>query len=351
MFKRLMRAALAIVVTALPLRHAHADIVVGAGSTFVHPILAAWGKAFTGQEGEGGAVVSPDSGWDYEPVGSLGGVMRAIGRDVDFGATDVPLPPEDLDRRRLDQFPIVSGGVAVVVNLPGVATGTLRLSGAAIARIYLGEITRWSDPALAALNPGRTLPDAPIVVVRRSDGSGTTYHFASYLAGASEEWKKRVGIDTLLVWPTGVPAKGNAELAERVKTTPNAIGYVVASQAVRLGLSVALVENRAGNFVAPTQAALQAALATTTWDPGRHFHAEITQPTAADAYPLTATVFALMPREVGTTARSRRVLAFFRMALTERGADATRLGYVPLPDQAVGQVFEYWRTAASRPAR
>ena len=235
-------------------------------------------------------MVSVDDGLDYEPIGSLGGVIRVIQREVDFGATDAPLTPEELAKRGLDQFPLVTGGVAVVVNVKGVASGTLRLSGALLARIYLGEVTRWSDLALASLNPGMQLTNAPIVVVRRSDGSGTTYNFAAYLAGASAEWRSRVGVDTLLVWPTGMPAKGNQELAERVRATENSIGYVEASQAARLGLSVVMVGNRAGNFVAPTPASLSAALATTVWDPGRHFYTDAADPSGAEAYPITATV-------------------------------------------------------------
>jgi len=290
MIPRLVPTLLALLLSVVPLSASWAEGFTGAGSTFAHPVLAKWAKAFAGQEGDGGAVVSVDDGLDYEPIGSLGGVTRVIQREVDFGATDAPLTPEELAKRGLDQFPLVTGGVAVVVNVKGVASGTLRLSGALLARIYLGEVTRWSDLALASLNPGMQLTNAPIVVVRRSDGSGTTYNFAAYLAGASAEWRSRVGVDTLLVWPNGMPAKGNQELAERVRATENSIGYVEASQAARLGLSVVMVGNRAGNFVAPTPASLSAALATTVWDPGRHFYTDAADPSGAEAYPITATV-------------------------------------------------------------
>lgn len=290
MIPRLVPTLLALLLSVVPLSASWAEGFTGAGSTFAHPVLAKWAKAFAGQEGDGGAVVSVDDGLDYEPIGSLGGVTRVIQREVDFGATDAPLTPEELAKRGLDQFPLVTGGVAVVVNVKGVASGTLRLSGALLARIYLGEVTRWSDLALASLNPGMQLTNAPIVVVRRSDGSGTTYNFAAYLAGASAEWRSRVGVDTLLVWPAGMPAKGNQELAERVRATENSIGYVEASQAARLGLSVVMVGNRAGNFVAPTPASLSAALATTVWDPGRHFYTDAADPSGAEAYPITATV-------------------------------------------------------------
>jgi phosphate transport system substrate-binding protein len=315
----------------------------GAGSSFAHPILSRWAQAYAARDGEGGAVVDGEGGLDYEPVGSLGGVMRVAQRAVDFGATDVPLAPAELEAMALRQFPFVSGGVAVVVNLPGVATGTLRLSGEVLARIYLAEITRWSDPAIKALNASLPLPEAAIAVVRRSDGSGTTWHFASYLARASAAWRDRVGVGTELVWPTGEGAKGNRELAERVRALPHAIGYVEASQAARLGLPVALLENRAGAFVAPDRAALTAAMATASWDARQGFHRAVEPSADPAAYPITATVYALMPRRPDAPRRARRVLAFFRFGLTEGQAEATALGYVPLPEPAVRAVLQDWR--------
>jgi phosphate transport system substrate-binding protein len=343
--RRLLLAVATLALVGGPPARALAQGFSGAGSTFAHPILARWGQVFATIEGEGGAHVSDDRTLDYEPVGSLGGVMRVLQGAVDFGVTDVALPPEELTRHGLAQFPFVTGGVAVVVNLRGVASTTLRLSGPVLAGIYLGAILRWSDPAIAALNPAISLPDAPIAVLRRLDGSGTTYHFAAYLAGASPEWRARVGVDTSLQWPVGAGAKGNQELAEQVRATANAIGYVEASQAVRLGLAVVLLENRAGRFVAPDRASLQAASATAAWDPGRHFHQGLAAPEGAGAYPIVATVFALVPRRPRSAARSRLTLNFFRLALTERGADAASLGYVPLPDPVVRQVTDYWRAS------
>lgn len=340
---QLLTIALLALLWAAP-RPAQAQGFTGAGSTFAHPILMQWGRAFATQQGEGGAVVDGEGGLDYEPVGSLGGVMRVLDRAIEFGATDVPLLPEEVERHRLIQFPIVMGGVAVVTNVPGIVSGALKLSGAVLARIYLGEITRWNDAAIVALNAGVRVPDAPIVVTHRQDGSGTTFHFATYLANASPAWRSRAGVDTLLNWPTGRGARGNEGVAALVTATPHAIGYVEAGQAMRQGLPIALIENAAGRFVAPTRESLQAASATATWDPARHFHDPRSAPAGEDAYPIAATVFALMPRQPSSRARARRALAFFQLALSERATDASALGYVPLPDQVVAQVTQYWRT-------
>lgn len=321
---------------------AQAEGFSGAGSTFAHPILARWAREFATLQGEGGAHVSVDRLLDYEPVGSLGGVMRVLQGGVDFGVTEVPLPPEELARHGIAQFPFVTGGIAVVVNLRGVANGMLRLSGPVLARIYMGEILRWSDPAIGALNPGLALPDAAITVLRRLDGSGTTYHFAAYLAGASPEWNARVGVGTLLNWPTGIAANGNRELAERVRAIDNAIGYVEASQAARLRLPVALIANRAGHFVAPNLASVRAASALASGNPDGHFHQGPLEPTGETAYPIVATAYALVPRRPASPVRARLALEFFRMGLTERSADAVALGYAPLSEPLIGQVTAYW---------
>jgi phosphate transport system substrate-binding protein len=261
---------------------------------------------------------------------------------VDFAATDVSLAPEELERQGLAQFPFVSGGIAVVTNVAGVATGTLRLSGDVLARIYLGRIQRWSDPALAALNPGVTLPNAPINVLRRGDGSGTTQNLTAFLAASNAEWRERFGVQAAPAWLVGVGARGNRALAEAVRATTNSIGYVEASEAARLRLSVALLQNAAGRFVGPAPANLRAALAGTRFDPASHFHLALAAPQGEEAYPLTATIYALVPRQPRSTGRVRRALEFFRLALREGAADATALGFVPLPAPVVAQVEAYW---------
>jgi phosphate transport system substrate-binding protein len=301
-----------------------------------------WGQVFGAVRGDGGDSFSVGAGLDYEPIGSLGGISRAIQRAVEFGASDVPLPPADLDRFGLAQFPIAFAGIAVVVNIPGIATRTLRLDGPTLARIYLGEIPRWSDPALAALNPGVALPDAPIAVFHRSDGSGTTFNFARFMAARHPAWQARVGVDQLLRWPTGTGAEGSRQMAERVQATRYAIGYVEASQAARLNLQVALIRNTAGSFTAPTIGGLQA-LADAQWDAAQHFYALPQADSGVDAYPIPAIVFALVPRQPRSSARTRLALEFFRFALSERAEDAIALGFVPLPAATVQQVTGYWR--------
>ncbi|WP_338665771.1 phosphate ABC transporter substrate-binding protein PstS [Pararoseomonas sp. SCSIO 73927] len=329
----------------LSARPALADGLAGAGSTFAHPLLARWGQVYSSLQGEGGSAFAVDGGFDYEPVGSMGGIMRVLQGAVDFGATDVPMPAEEVERHRLAQFPIATGGVAVVTNIRGVGAGALRLSAPILARIYLGEVTRWSDPSIAALNPGLRLPEATIAVVHRSDRSGTTWHFTNYLSGGSPEWRSRIGAETLPRWPVGTGLRGSSAVADRVGATENSIGYVEAGQAAGRGLAVALVENRAGRFVAPTLPALRDALASTRWDPAQHFAGADAGPVGEEAYPITATVFVVAPRQPASAARGRHVAEFFRMALTERAEDAAALGLVPLPEAVVRQVSDYWRAA------
>lgn len=318
----------------------------GAGSTFAHPVIARWGQVHSSLQGEGGGAVSVDGGLDYEPVGSMGGVLRVIAGGVEFGATDVPLNPAELVRHALIQFPIVSGGIAVIYNRGGLPAGDLRLTGPVLARIFLGEIRSWAHPAIRELNPGLALPDRPIAVIHREDGSGTTWNFAAFLGRSSADWMQQVGVDQQLRWPVGTGARGNRELADRVAATPGAIGFVEAGLALRAALPVALIGNRAGGFVAPDAANIAQALATTRWDPERHFHAAQSEPEGAGAYPITATVFAVMQRRPAFRSRARRAEEFFRMALTGRAEDAAALGFVPLPEAVVQQVVAYWRNPA-----
>ncbi|UEM07291.1 phosphate ABC transporter substrate-binding protein PstS (plasmid) [Skermanella rosea] len=339
-----------------------AEPLTGAGSTFVFPLLSRWSQNFQASEENGGYVAAlpnrpaaPEGGLgslfgvmaggiDYEPVGSLGGTMRVIARAVDFGASERPMPAEEVDRHGLMQFPITTGGIAVVFNLPGIESGALRLSGAVLADIYMGTVDRWSHPALRALNPELTLPDAPIKVVHRSDGSGTTYNFAAYLAHASTDWRERVGIDTELKWPVGAGVRGSGGIVEAVSDDPNSIGYVELGQALRVGLPSALVENRAGQFRAPSRRSIAAAVAGADWAGSRHFSLLLTETADAEAYPIAATVYALMPRE--PRSGTDRTLRFFGGALAHWQQDAVDLDYVPLPDSLVGQIKSYWEASS-----
>jgi phosphate transport system substrate-binding protein len=320
-----------------------AQSFTGAGSTFAHPLIGRWGQMYASLEGDVGGAVTVDGGLDYEPVGSLGGVLRAASGLVQFGATDIPLTPQELARLDLMQFPIASGGIAVATNLPGLSGGALRLSGPVIARIYLGEIRSWSHPAIRDLNDRLPLPDAPIAVFHREDGSGTTWNFAAFLGRVSPDWMQQVGVDAQLRWPVGSGARGNRDLAERVRATPNAIGFVEAGLATRMGLQVALVENAAGNFIAPVPGSLAEAAATRTLDPARHFYAPDTRAAGAAAYPITASVYVVMQRSPRFRGPARRAQDFFRAALTEGAEETAALGFVPLPPTVVRQVLAYLR--------
>jgi phosphate transport system substrate-binding protein len=234
--------------------------ITGAGSTFAYPIISKWAKGYQHWVAGGGDLPVAGSGLDdppagpildYEPVGSLAGTMRIKTGAVDFGASDRPLPSAELRKLGLVQFPVVIGGAVAVINLDGVERGELKLTGPLLADIFLDRVQIWSDPAIAALNPGLKLPDAKIVVVHRSDGSGTTFNFANYLSKVSPEWREKVGFDLIVPWPTGIGAKGNKGVAETVAKTKNAIGYVEYVQAMRSGLSFASVQNRAGTFIRP----------------------------------------------------------------------------------------------------
>jgi phosphate transport system substrate-binding protein len=246
-----------------------------------------------------------------------------------------------VQRESVERPPI---GVVIAVNIDGVGQAQLKLTGPVLAEIFLGNISRWSDARIKAHNPALSLPDAPIAVVRRSDGSGTTFNFTDYLSQVSPDWKLRAGSGLLISWPTGASARGNEGVAQLVQTTRNSIGYVEYAQATQLRLNHALLQNGAGNFVRPSAASFQAAAASATWDPTRDFYVLLTNTPGKDAYPITATVFALMPKSAAS-ARTAAALDFFRWSLERGATSAARLGYVPLPPELVKQVTGYWTTA------
>lgn len=319
-----------------------AEPIQGAGSTFAAPIIARWAQVYRTARTDGGDFTSGDWNVDYEPVGSTAGMMRLMQPETDFAASDAPLPAAELRRRGLVQFPIVLGGIAPVVNLDGVAPGKLRLTGGLIADIYLGKVRTWADPALKALNPDVALPDLPIAVVHRRDGSGSTLNWTEFLSAHSDEWKSKVGSDTIVKWPVGSGAEGSSGVIRKVRETKGAIGYVEFGQVARAGLSDAAVGNRAGAFVRPTLAAIQAAAAAADWDGAPDFALSLTDAKGQDAYPITVVTFAQIHAIGRSAARTRRTLGFFKMALERGGADAEALGYAPLPDALVGQVTAYW---------
>ena len=306
--------------------------VTGAGSTFVYPVLAAWSGDYAKQTG---------SKINYQSIGSGGGISQVKAGTVDFGATDQPLEPAELASAGLTQFPIVIGGVVPVVNIAGVAPGKLKLTGPVLADIYAGRIKRWNDPAIAGLNPGLALPAADIAVVHRSDGSGTTFNFTHYLSQVSPAWKAGPGEGKAVSWPTGVGGKGNEGVAGYVKQIPNAIGYVEYAYVIQNRMAYALLQNSAGQFVAPSAQSFQAAAASADWKNARDFFLVMTNAPGANAYPITATTFILMHKQPKDKARSDAALGFFRWALEHGQPQAQKLDYVPLPADLVGQIESY----------
>jgi phosphate transport system substrate-binding protein len=326
--------------------------ITGAGSTFAYPIISRWARGYQRWTSGGGDYAATGGGlddppseprFDYEPVGSLAGTMRAKDRSVDFGATDAPLSSQELAKLGLGQFPVVMGGVVAVVNLDGVASGTMKLTGEVLADIFTGRIEKWNDPAIVALNGELKLPDAKIALVHRSDGSGTTYNFAHYLAAVSPEWKARMGVDTLLSWPAGAGAKGNEGVALTVARTKNSIGYVEYAQAMKAKLNVALIRNRAGKFIRPDAQSFAAAATGASWAGAGDFNLMLTDAPGENAYPIAATVFVLMHKQQKAPQRTQSAINFFKWALEKGAKDAADLGYVPLPEPLVRQVKDYWQ--------
>lgn len=313
-------------------RGAPAALISGAGATFPAPLYARWAEA---QKAETGVALN------YQPIGSGGGVKQIKARTVAFGATDKPLKPEELAEADLVQFPTVVGGVVPVVNVPGLRPGELRLTGPLMADIYLGEVKRWNDPAVAALNPGAPLPNLPITVVHRSDGSGTTFLFTSYLSQVAPQWSA-VGASDAVAWPTGQGGKGNDGVAAYVRQTPGAIGYVEYAFAKQNSLAHALLRNAAGRYVGPSAQTFTAAAAGADWSAARGFYLLLLDQPGQDAWPITGATFILMHRRQDDAATGRSVLGFFDRAYGRGDEAADDLAYVPLPQALKDRVRQSW---------
>jgi len=309
-----------------------ASQVTGAGSTFVYPVLSAWAADFQKQ---GGAAIN------YQSIGSGGGISQVKAGTVDFGATDQPLKSDELVQSGLAQFPVVIGGIVAVVNIPGLDSGKLRLTGPLLADIYAGKVKNWDDPAIVKINPGVALPNSAIATVHRSDGSGTTFNFTHYLSQVSPAWKSGPGEGKTVSWVGGVGGKGNEGVAGYVKQLPNSIGYVEYAYVVQNKMTYAQLQNAAGNFVAPSTASFSAAADSADWKNAKDFNLVMTNAPGANAYPITASTFILMPKQPKDKAKSDAALDFFRHAL-EKGQDqAKKLDYVPLPASLVQQIESY----------
>jgi phosphate transport system substrate-binding protein len=305
--------------------------ITGAGSTFVYPVLSAWAADYRNQSGVG---------VNYQSIGSGGGITQVKAGTVDFGATDQPLASDELAKSNLAQFPLVIGGIVPVVNIPGLQSGKLRLTGPLLADIYAGKVKKWNDPVIAQLNPGVSLPAADIALVHRSDGSGTTFNFTHYLSQVSPTWKAGPGEGKSVKWPGGVGGKGNEGVAGYVKQIPNSIGYVEYAYALQSKMTAASLQNSAGNFVAPSAASFSSAAESANWKNAQDFNLVMTNAPGANAWPLTATTFMLVPKQADK-AKSNATLNFFRYALQKGQAQANKLDYVPLPAALVQQVEGY----------
>ncbi|WP_145006802.1 phosphate ABC transporter substrate-binding protein PstS [Pseudomonas oryzihabitans] len=312
---------------------AHAVDVTGAGSSFVFPVLSKWSQAFS--EKTGNRI-------NYQSIGSGGGIAQIKAGTVDFGATDAPMSTDDLQKGGLGQFPTIIGGIVPVVNVEGIEPGKLKLDGPVLAKIFMGEIKTWNDPAIAALNAGLKLPDSAITVVRRSDGSGTSYNFTNYLAKVSPEWKEKFNFGTTVNWPVGVGGKGNEGIAAYVKQIKGSIGYVEYAYALTNKMAHVQLKNAAGNFVQPEAKSFQAAAATADWKSAKDFNLLMTNAPGAEAWPITATTWIVMYKEPKNEERSKVAFDFFKWSLEQGQKDAAALDYVPVPDALVKQIEGYW---------
>jgi len=308
--------------------------ITGAGATFPYPIYAKWAEAYKGKTG---------NELNYQSIGSGGGIKQIQNKTVDFGASDMPLKPEDLDKNGLIQFPTVIGGAVPVVNLKGIKPGEIRLSGALLADIYLGKIKKWNDPAIAALNSNLSLPDQDITVVHRSDGSGTTFIWSNYLSKVSREWKEKVGEGTSIGWPTGVGGKGNEGVASYVLRLNGSIGYVEYAYALQNKMAYCLVQNHDGRFVAPNIDTFKAAAAGAEWNKAPGMYLILTDQPGANAWPISGATFILVYKSQDKPTQAKEVLKFFEWAYANGDKLAEELDYVPLPNSVVALIQSSWK--------
>ncbi|WKB53747.1 phosphate ABC transporter substrate-binding protein PstS [Eleftheria terrae] len=311
---------------------AQAQDVTGAGASFPAPVYSKWADAYN--KATGVRI-------NYQSVGSGAGIRQIKAKTVAFGASDAPLKDEELAKDGLVQFPTVIGGVVPVVNIKGITPGQLKMSGQVLGDIFLGKIAKWNDPALTALNPGVSLPDAAIAVVRRADGSGTSFIFTNYLSKVNAEWKSQVGEGTAVKWPTGAGGKGNEGVSAFVQRLPNSIGYVEYAYAKQNKMSYVLLRNKDGQFVAPDEVNFKAAAAGADWS--KSFYQVLTEQAGKDAWPITGATFILMHKSQDDPAKAAGALKFFDWAYGANGDKmASELEYVPLPESVKALVRKQW---------
>ena len=319
---------------------ASAADISGAGATFPYPIYAKWADAYRKATG---------NGLNYQSIGSGGGIKQIKARTVTFGASDMPLKADELAKDALVQFPTVMGGVVPVINLEGVAPGALVLDGPTLAKIFLGEVQTWDDPAIKRLNPQAKLPSDAIVIVHRSDGSGTTFIFTDYLSKVSPDWKSKVGSNTAVEWPAGIGAKGNEGVANNVVQTRGSIGYVEYAYAKQNKLAFTQMVNRDGKPVAPDAAGFQAAAANADWVGTPGFSVILTDEPGAQSWPIAGATFILLPKQPPDAEAAAEALKFFAWAYANGSQMAEALDYVPMPGSVVTAIKKMWANEIKDP--
>jgi phosphate transport system substrate-binding protein len=312
---------------------ANAVDISGAGATFPYPVYAKWADAYKKETGVG---------LNYQSIGSGGGIKQIKAKTVTFGASDAPLPGKELDESGLAQFPMVMGGIVPVVNLDGIKPGELVIDGPTLAKIFLGDIKKWDDPAIVKLNPKAKLPSQAIAIVHRSDGSGTTYNFTYYLADVSPEWKSKVGTNTAVQWPAGIGAKGNEGVANNVAQTKGSIGYVEYAYAKQNKLTYTKLINHDGKAVGPTAESFQASAASADWTGTPGFGVILTDQAGAASWPISGATFILIHKQPQDPAAAAEALKFFAWGYTKGAKMAEELDYVPLPAAVVTAIQKVW---------
>jgi len=313
---------------------AQAADISGAGATFPYPIYAKWADAYKKETG---------NGLNYQSIGSGGGIKQITNKTVTFGASDAPLKGEELDKIGLAQFPAVMGGIVPVVNLEGIKPGELTIDGPTLAKMFLGEIKTWDDPAIKKLNPNVKLPSQAIAVVHRSDGSGTTFNFVYYLSDVSADWKSKVGVNTSVQWPMGIGAKGNEGVANNVANTKGSVGYVEYAYALQNKLTYTKMVNKSGKTVEPMSEAFQAAAANADWKSQPGFGVILANQPGDKSWPMTAATWILIYKQPSDPVATGEALKFFAWAYKNGAKMAESLDYVPMPTNVVADIEKYWK--------
>jgi phosphate transport system substrate-binding protein len=308
--------------------------MTGAGATFPYPVYAKWAESYKKATG---------NGLNYQPVGSGAGIKQIKAKTVDFGASDMPLDAKELDAAGLTQFPAIMGGVVTIVNLPGITPGQLKLTGPVIADVYLGKITKWNAPEIAALNPGVALPADEITVVHRADGSGTSFLFTDFLSKTSPDFKSKIGAGTAVKWAVGVGGKGNEGVAANVQRIKGSIGYVEWAYAKKNKMSHTQLKNKDGQFLQPDDENFKAAAASAEWTKTPGFAVVLTDQAGKSSWPITGVSYILMHKSQADAVKGKEVLKFFDWAYKNGGAAATELDYVPMPATVTKLVQDAWK--------